>query len=141
MNRILMIAALALVSACSQAPQADGGNDVAAAPEATPAEPQLAAADAMPAAFMQCAACHSVESGKNGVGPSLHGIIGRPSAGVTPFNYSPALKAANLVWDEATLDQFIAKPMTLVPGTRMSYPGQPDAAKRAEIIAWLKTKS
>lgn len=148
MNRKLMIAALLLVGACSKAPEADVSNETAATTEATPAtdavpaaETQVAAADAAPAAFAQCAACHSVEAGKNGLGPSLHGVVGRKSASVEGFNYSPAMKAANLTWDDATLDQYLAKPMTLVPGTRMSYPGQADAAKRAEIIAWLKTKS
>ena len=28
----------------------------------------------------QCAACHSVQKGQNGIGPSLYGVYGQPAA-------------------------------------------------------------
>ena len=66
----------------------------------------------------QCGACHVVEAGKNRVGPSLFGIVGRKSGQVEGFRYSPANKAADLTWDAATLDKYLANPREMVPGTR-----------------------
>ncbi len=65
----------------------------------------------------QCALCHSAEPNDNGgaQGPSLHGVLGRRAATGTQFSYSPALKASNLTWDDATLQRFLAAPTTVVP--------------------------
>lgn len=119
-------------------------NETASAPAPTdnsPAATTAAATDGPPPAFAQCSTCHSVKLGETGLGPNLHGVIGRKSASVEKFFYSQAMKDANLTWDEATLDRFIEKPRELVPGTRMSYAGQPDKAKRDAIIAWIKKNS
>lgn len=113
------------------APAASGGG---AAPAAA-----VAAADARPAAYAQCAACHSVEPGKHGIGPSLHGVYGTKAGEIPGYAFSEKLKASGLVWDDATLDKWLAGPMKMVPGTRMSYAGMSDPAKRAEIIAYMKT--
>jgi cytochrome c len=85
----------------------------------------------------RCGACHAVQPGQNRVGPTLHGIVGRPSAGVQGFNYSPALRGANKTWDEATLHAWLENPRALIPGNRMIMPGIPDAGERANIIAYL----
>nr|WP_294503543.1 c-type cytochrome [uncultured Rhodopila sp.] len=87
----------------------------------------------------QCAGCHSVDEGKNIVGPSLFGIVGREAGQVPGFKYSPANKASGKTWDEATLDAYITNPQAVVPKTIMPYPGLKDATQRANLIAFLAT--
>ncbi len=95
-------------------------------------------APASPPAFAACRACHTVDKGgRNGIGPNLHGVVGRAAASTPGFAYSPALKASKLTWDAATLDSYLAAPAKKVPGTRMPI-STPDAGKRAAIIAYLK---
>ena len=43
-----------------------------------------------------CVACHSTQPGKNEVGPSLAGIVGSKSASVPGYDFSPAMKDANI---------------------------------------------
>jgi cytochrome c len=86
----------------------------------------------------QCSGCHATEPNVNKIGPSLAGVFGRKSGTETGFDYSPALKAAAITWDEKTLDEFLKNPNTDVHGTKMfvSVPGN-DA--RQNVIAYLKT--
>lgn len=99
--------------------------------------PTAAQTTTAPPAFAACRACHTVDKGgRNGVGPNLYGVVGRPAASVPGFTYSAAMKGSKLRWDAATLDQFIAAPTKKVPGTRMPI-GMADPAKRAAIIAYL----
>lgn len=93
---------------------------------------------ALSSAFDQCAVCHSVD-GVNGTGPTLKGIIGRKSGTVPGFRYSRAMKNAAIIWDESALDRYLANPQDVVPGNIMPFSGVPDAAQRAELIAYLKT--
>lgn len=88
-----------------------------------------------------CVACHSTSTAPGGpvVGPTLAGVVGRQAAGVKDFAmYTPALKAHKVKWDAKTLDEFLANPMTKVPGTMMVMP-VPDAKERADVIAYLGT--
>ena len=87
----------------------------------------------------QCAVCHSTTAGKNAVGPSLFGLVGRKTGTVPGFVYSVANETANLVWNEATLDKYLAAPKAIVPGTTMTYAGLKDTTKRADLIAYLAT--
>jgi cytochrome c len=91
-------------------------------------------------AFHACAQCHSVEAGENLTGPSLARIVGRKAASEPGFSrYSDALKRSGLVWDEPTLDRWLADPAQLVPGTAMAFAGVRQAQTRENIIAYLKT--
>jgi len=90
------------------------------------------------AAFVQCKACHSLEVGKNGVGPSLHGLFGRQSGTAPNYNYSEAMKNAGVVWDDDTLFKYLADPKAFVPGDKMTFPGVKDEQKRRDVIAYLK---
>lgn len=89
--------------------------------------------------FKRCKACHQVgPDAKNGVGPSLNGIVGRASATLPDYNYSPAMKNAALVWDEPTLTTYLRAPRKLVPGTRMTFAGLKKDQDIANAIAYLK---
>ena len=86
-------------------------------------------------AFNKCAACHSVQAGQNKVGPSLHGIVGRKAASIEGFSYSPAMKAHDVVWNEAELDKYLADPRGVVQGTKMIFPGLKNETERKNVIA------
>jgi cytochrome c2 len=88
--------------------------------------------------FVKCQACHSLEAGKNKVGPSLHGVIGRASASEADFTYSDAMKNAHVTWDPDTLDKYLTKPKDMVPGTKMTFPGLPKEKDRADLISYLQ---
>ncbi len=89
--------------------------------------------------FNKCAICHSPAPGKTIIGPSLFGVVGRPSASVPGYSYSDPMKAANKTWDEATLDAYLTDPKAMVPGTKMTFPGLPKPEDRANVIAYLET--
>jgi cytochrome c len=86
-----------------------------------------------------CSICHSVQPGQNKIGPTLFGVVGRKTGSVPGYTYSPPNTAANLTWDPATLDRYLEAPRTVIPGTKMTYAGLKDAAKRADLIAYLET--
>jgi cytochrome c len=91
--------------------------------------------------FVDCASCHSLTAGENGVGPSLAGVIGRKAATLDDYRYSPALKRSNIVWSPQTLETFIADPQKAVPANRMPYAGLTNAGERADLIAYLQKMS
>jgi cytochrome c len=88
--------------------------------------------------FARCAACHSVDANVNKIGPSLHGIIGRPAGAIADFKYSDAMKNSGVTWDAATIDKYITKPKELIPGNKMIFPGMPKPVDRADLISYLK---
>jgi cytochrome c len=92
------------------------------------------------AAFKKnCTVCHTIEAGKNKIGPSLSGVVGRHSASIAGFAYSDAMKKADKTWDEATLETYLTNPRELVPGTKMIFIGLKNEPDRKNVIAYLKT--
>src|SRR5215831_8383518 len=89
--------------------------------------------------FGTCAACHSLEPDKNMTGPSLARLWGRKAGTLPSFSrYSPALKSANIEWNDNTLDEWVAEPQHVVPGNQMTFPGIKDARQRSDLLAFLK---
>ena len=88
--------------------------------------------------FGPCAVCHSTD-GSNGTGPTLRGVFGRKSGSVPGFRYSRAMRAASIVWDEDSLDQYLKSPQEFIPGNIMPFSGVPESAQRAGLIAFLKS--
>lgn len=113
-----------------------------AAPEtaAAPAGIDLAAGEK---AFKACKACHAAaKDGKNGTGPNLWSVVGRPIASAPDFKYSVDLSALSAqTWDVAALDSFLAKPKDFAKGTKMSFAGLKKPEDRANVIAWLASQS
>ena len=87
----------------------------------------------------QCSICHSPLPGKNMIGPSLAGVVGRQSGKIEGFHYSAATQEAHLTWDETTLNKYLLAPKQVVPGTIMTYAGLKDDKQRADLIAYLVT--
>lgn len=124
----------------------------AAAAPATPAAPRPAvgaspASGSLPVAggdpasgrqvFKKCQVCHSLDPGRDILGPSLAGIVGRKSGSEPGYTYSPAMKQANLVWDAKTLDAYLTDPQKVVPGNKMPFPGLKTAQDRSDVIDFL----
>ena len=90
--------------------------------------------------FMRCKACHTVEQGKNRVGPSLYGIVGRPVASEPGYNYSSAMKTygnGDAKWTKDRLMTYLADPRKVVPGTKMSFAGLPKDDEREHVVCYL----
>jgi cytochrome c len=82
----------------------------------------------------RCASCHSIEF--NGVGPTHKDLIGRKAGSVQGYAYSDALKNSGVIWDEASLKQWLTEPEKFIPGQKM-FVAIPDAQDRADIVAYL----
>ena len=93
-------------------------------------------------AFQACAACHSVAPGEHMTGPSLAHIWEKKAGAISDFlRYSEAMKRANVVWNESTLDKWLTNPDAFIPGTSMTFAGLRDANDRQDVIAYLKAVS
>jgi cytochrome c len=125
--------------------QAPAGDAKPAAPEQVePIEQLLAKADVGRGenSVKKCAACHTFDKGgRTLVGPNLWGVVGRPKASVPGFNYSAALKSKGGNWTIEEINQFIANPKAMVPGTSMTFAGISRAGERADIIVYLNSRS
>lgn len=169
--RPLMIAAMLVsVAACGgsdeQTTQAPAGADTAP-PRSTSPEPmtptpqsgmtdeeRAAALASLPApyseadpdngrrVFARCRSCHTLpEGGPNLTGPNLWAVFGRQAGSLEGYNYSPALRAADFIWDAAQLDDWLNNPRTFLPGNKMAFAGVRDEQDRRDLIAYLKIET
>ena len=84
----------------------------------------------------RCAGCHSVDD--NRIGPAHRGVFGRKAGTREGFDYSAALKRSAIVWNEKTLDAWLAEPEKLIPGQAMNVQVS-DAKAREDIVAFLRS--
>lgn len=155
------MSALSLVACSKPAADEDAASEPAAEAEApaAPAAPPAAApaadntdtisgvkfasyvgdADKGKGVFITCQTCHAIEEGKNKIGPSLHGIVGRAAGTIAGYAYSDANKNSGITWTPEKLFQYLEAPQRVVPGTKMTFAGLPDPQKRADVIAYLQT--
>lgn len=89
--------------------------------------------------YRACAACHSLEPDVHLTGPSLADLWGKPAASLASYDrYSEALEGLDIVWDETTLNAWIADPSSMAPGTYMIFRGIEDETAREDLVAFLK---
>ena len=90
-------------------------------------------------AFAVCRACHQIgPNAKAAVGPVLNGIVGRKAGTYPGYSYSVANKDSGIIWTPEELDKYLASPQTVVPHTKMIFPGLKDDQKRKDVIAYLE---
>jgi cytochrome c len=88
--------------------------------------------------YEACQDCHSLD--KNDVGPRHRGVFGRKAASLPDYDYSDALKSANIVWNEETLDKWLTDPQAVAPGAKMFF-HLDNPQDRADVIAYLKDRA
>ncbi len=91
--------------------------------------------------FRKCSACHQVKEGRNGVGPSLFGIIGAQAAQVDGFRYSEALQESGITWTSETLSTFLRDPRGVVLGNKMQFPGLKKDEDIVNLLAYLRDQA
>jgi len=108
------------------------------APAEAAADSPAATAPRAPAAFQACAECHEVSpAAAPGIGPNLHGVVGRRAGSLPGYAFSPALSQSGIVWSRAELERFMQDPAAAAPGTMMPAPEALSAADREAISAYL----
>ena len=123
-----MIAAMLLIAV-------ESGN-AQEAPKETPPPGRPEAGEIV---FKKCMACHQVgPNARNGIGPVLNGVVGRPAGQYAGYNYSSANKNSGLVWDELNLARYLRAPADVVPGTKMVFFGLKKKQEISDVIAYLK---
>lgn len=101
---------------------------------------RIARADDGPTVFNDnCAVCHATEPGVDKLGPSLAGVVGRPSASLKEYPYSDAMQKAGVTWTKLVLDKYLTDPQAMVKGTKMLFPGLKNTKDRKALIDYLAT--
>ncbi|MCC6909227.1 MAG: cytochrome c family protein [Phycisphaerales bacterium] len=88
--------------------------------------------------FRQCMACHAVEQGKNKVGPSLFGVVGRKAASIEGYKYSNPMIESGLTWSQENLMKYLQDPKGTVPGGKMAFAGIKKVEDVKNVIAYLE---
>ena len=99
--------------------------------------------------FNKCMVCHKLTVGKKSIGPNLYRVFNRTAGTSTGFKYSKDMIAAGakgLVWDEKSMDDFLATPKPFIGNIigkkrariKMAFRGLKKVKDRADIIAYLK---
>lgn len=89
--------------------------------------------------FQKCRACHQLgETAKNGVGPELNGLVGRPAGTAAGYKYSDAMKNSGITWDDMSLHEFLTNPKSKIPGTKMPFAGIKNPADLDDLVSYLK---
>jgi cytochrome c len=89
--------------------------------------------------FLKCRSCHQLgETAKNGIGPELNGIVGRPTGAAAGYKYSDAVKNSGITWDETNLHEFLMDPKAKIPGTKMPFAGIKDPTALDNLLSYLK---
>lgn len=102
---------------------------------------QAADAGAGEQVFKKCAACHTINpGGANGLGPNLHGIMGKPLASIPGFNYSADLKAKGGTWTWEDMSAWLKSPKGFVPGTKMTFAGLSKPEDRANLMVYMNSQ-
>ncbi len=87
----------------------------------------------------KCSSCHALgDISNNKVGPSLYGVFGRRAGKVAGYKYSKALINSKIIWDETTIDKYIANPKEYIPGNKMAFWGIKNIKERDAVINYLK---
>ncbi len=93
--------------------------------------------------FNQCRACHTTEAnGRNGVGPNLHGVVGRRAASIEGFRYPANMREigeGGLTWTPENLQRYLTNPKDPVPRGSMAFAGLRNEQQRNDVIAYLGT--
>ncbi len=150
MSAVAVPAVLALAACGGKQPSDDAAE---ATEEVAEAEPEVVE-EALPAdvafadltgdaaagetVFAQCRTCHLIDEGRNGVGPSLYGVIGRTAGTIEGFRYSDANANSGVTWTPEVMYEYLEAPREFMPGTRMAFPGLRDPQDRADVIAYLE---
>jgi cytochrome c len=156
---IVLALATALAGCGKSQTQGQGNEATSAAPETTPAaapspEEMKKTEATLPAPyntadlangqakFALCSACHTIApGGPNMTGPNLHGVVGRKAGSAPDYNYSDAVKNAGFTWDATHLDTWLSAPKSMLPDTKMTFPGLHDPKDRTDVIAYLMVNS
>jgi len=98
--------------------------------------------------FKKCVSCHSLQEGKNKIGPSLYNLLDRKIGSVEGYKYSKSMKNFGdpstvhffvySVWDEESLDKFLTKPRKFIPKTKMAFRGIKNKSLRDDLISFFK---
>ena len=93
--------------------------------------------------FNRCTACHDATTGRDKIGPTLVGVIGRQAGTLESYlaKYSASMKeagAAGLVWDDANLAAYLRDTDAVIPKGKMAFPGLKKDDDIANVIAYLK---